>query len=159
MKRKIFGMVAILMIGATTMAQNTNSDKTEIIQKRTENVAKKYGLDETQTKKLLELNTKYADAITPDFGARGNRPGGRAMRPRGREGMDARPMRPDSTARPRMQLTDEQKAQFAEKRKEMEKQREEYEKELQTIMTEDQYKQYKADAAKRMPNRQRKQQD
>ena len=155
MKKTILGLMAAFMIGATAMAQSQATDNTERIQKRTEYVAKKYGLDDSQTKKLLELNTKYADVMAPRMAPRGGRRGGRAMgqRPRGGNGFPQ--MRRDSTAR-RPQMTEGQRAKFEERRKQMEEQRNAYDKELQAIMTEDQYKNYKADIEKRPNARQRR---
>ena len=157
MKRKVFGMVAALIISSTTMAQNSQTNNTEFIQKRTEAVAKKYGLDEAQTEKLLELNTKYADIVAPRLGARGNRQGNRGMRPEARIGMGQQlTTRRDSTAQPRMPFTDENKAKLKEKMNEFKTKRAEYDKELQSIMSEDQYKKYKDDVSQRIQRRQRK---
>ena len=151
MKKTILGLMATFMIGATAMAQSQATDNTERIQKRTEYVAKKYGLDDSQAKKLLELNTKYADVMVPRMAPKG----GRAMgqRPRGGNGIPQ--MRRDSTAR-RPQMTEEQRAKFEERLKQMEEQRNAYDKELQAIMTEAQYKNYKADIEKRQNARQRR---
>lgn len=155
MKKTILGLMATFMIGATAMAQSQATDNTERIQKRTEYVAKKYGLDDSQAKKLLELNTKYADVMVPRMAPKGGRRGGRAMgqRPRGGNGIPQ--MRRDSTAR-RPQMTEEQRAKFEERLKQMEEQRNAYDKELQAIMTEAQYKNYKADIEKRQNARQRR---
>lgn len=156
MKRKVFGMVAALIISATTMAQNSQTNNTEFIQKHTEAVAKKYGLDEAQTKKLLKLNTKYADIVAPRLGARGNRPGNRGMRPGARIGMGPQSATErDSTAKPRMPFTDQNRAKLEEKMNEIKTKRAEYDKELQSIMSEDQYKKYKDDASQRIQRRPR----
>ena len=48
MRKTIVGLMATFMIGATAMAQSQATDNTERIQKRTEYVAKKYGLDDSQ---------------------------------------------------------------------------------------------------------------
>ena len=149
MKKTMFGIVAALMIGATAMAQSQDSARTANIMKRTEYVAKKYNLDEAQTKKLLELNTKYADATElRRFPRMGNRRGG-ALRPRRNPNLRMmQPMR-DSTLSRRPRLTEEQRAKFEEMRKKFAERREAYDKELQTIMTAEQYKSYKADMERR----------
>lgn len=145
----MFGIVAALMIGATAMAQSQDSARTASIMKRTEYVAKKYGLDEAQKKKLLELNTKYADATMLRRVPRtGNLRGG-APRLRRAPGLHKqRPMR-DSTMNRRPRPTEEQMAKFEEMRKKFAERREAYDKELQAIMTADQYKSYKADTERR----------
>ena len=61
MKKIILGLMAAMTIGATAMAQSQVADRSEMIQKRTESVAKKYGLSDEQKQKLLELNTKYTN--------------------------------------------------------------------------------------------------
>ena len=138
MKRMMMALAVSLMMTTAVMAQDNQSngkigkmrmmDPTEMIQKRTDATVKKYGLDETQAKKLLELNTKYASKMGPRMG----RPGGR---------------RPDANnARP--ELTDEQKAQMKERRQKMEEQMNAYNTELQGILTADQYKSYQADQQK-----------
>lgn len=156
MKKIILGLMAAMMIGATATAQNQDADKTEMIQKRTESVAKKYGLDEGQTQKLLELNTKYAGIMAPARPMRGNRPNGGAMRQRPPRQAGERAEANDSTARGRFRLTDEQKANMEERRKQMAEQLEAYDKELQTIMSAEQYQSYKADMEKAGQQRQRK---
>lgn len=131
------------------MAQSQDSARTANIMKRTEYVAKKYKLDEAQTKKLLELNTKYADATElRRFPRIGNQRGG-ALRPRRNPNLrKMQPMR-DSTLNRRPRLTDEQRAKFEEMRKKFAERREAYDKELQAIMTAEQYKSYKADMERR----------
>lgn len=124
--------------------QERKFDQTEMIKKRTEGTAKKYGLNEEQTAKLLELNQKYASSM----------PGPR-MRP-GRPGEGGRPER-DSVNRPKP--TEDMKAKMDERRKKMEEDMAAYNKELQAIMTEDQYKSYQADMQKRMLQRPRRGED
>lgn len=112
-----------------------NMDPTEMIQKRTDAVVKKYGLDETQAKKLLELNTKYASTMGQHMMRRGGQRGG------------------NNGQRP--ELTDDQKAKMQERAQKMQEQRKAYEAELQNILTADQLKSYQADMQKRA-NRQPK---
>lgn len=97
MKKLIMTFAACLVMGTAAMAQGGEGqpgqqmDKSEMIQKRTERFAKKYGLDEAQSQKLLELNTEYADKISPmGFGGPGKGRGQRGpqgqRRPQGQGG-------------------------------------------------------------------------
>ena len=142
-------LIAALTMTATTMAQDENNqarerrhiDKTEMVKHRTAETVKAYGLDEKQAKALLELNTKFADKMGP---GRGPRPGGpKGQRPEGMKKMKGQ--RPDSI----------KGGQFAPRNmgaghEKMRQTMEEYDQELQKILTPDQYKAYKADMEKRM---------
>ena len=118
-------------------------DRTEMIKQRTDNAVQKYGLSSEQAAKLLELNTKYADTMGPGMGMGGRRGGGQggAQRPRpnfgGGQGGAQQGQRPE--------MTEEMRAQMEKMRKEREESQKKYDEELQTIMTPDQYKAYKAD--------------
>ena len=85
MRKVILAIVAVMTMTAA-QAQDGNRqrgerrqfDRTEMVKQRTDNVAKKYGLTQEQTDKLLELNTKYADKMGGRMGGqRGRRPGAR----------------------------------------------------------------------------------
>ena len=153
MKRIMLTIAAAVIVASAGMAQDEKNDgkrperkfdKTEMVKKRTEETAKKYNLNEAQTKQLLELNTKYADKMGPRH--RGGHHGRPGMRPQ-KDGdqPQARPERPAVDG----------------KREEMRKQRradmEAYAAELQKILTPDQYKAYKEDIEKRGPRGQRPQ--
>ncbi len=158
MKKMILAIAAALMMSVTMTAQETTSenkpemkrpDMTEMIKHRTDETVKKYGLNEEQAAKLLELNTKYSNTMGPRRG--GPRPDG--MRRGGRG------MRPDSMRTPRPRPEGEIKEAPAERdgrpgmrgdREGFRKQMEEYNTELQKIMTEEQYKAYREDMEKRM---------
>ena len=138
-------MMTLLMAAALTgqamaqqneeqTAQRPKFDKTEMIQRSTQHMAQRYGLDEAQTKKLLELNTAYAGKMGPGRGFGMGRP------PRRMQGGAA----PDSTQRPRFSREDMEK-----RMKEAQANREAYNKELKGIMTTEQYAKYEADAKKR----------
>ncbi len=153
MKKIIMTIAAAVLVASASMAQDDNKqgkrperkfDKTEMIKKRTEDVATKYKLNEAQTKQLLELNTKYADQMGPRRGGQHHgRPGMRPRRDGGQQ--DARPEQPrDDSKRDEM-------------RKQRQAQMEAYEAELQKIMTEEQYKAYKEDMQKRGPRGPRQQ--
>lgn len=131
-----------------------NFDPKEMTQRRTDEAVKRYGLDEAQAKKLLELNQKYDTLLMRPMGGpgRGPRPGGdRGPRPESR---------PDSTQR--REPTAEQKAKMEEGRKQwdaqrqkMEEARKAYDTELQAILTAEQYEKYKADSKERRGPRRR----
>ena len=140
MKQIVFSIAAMLLLSTAAMAQDDRGqrpnrqgfDRTEMIQRRTDGVVKKYGLNEEQAKQLLSLNTKFADMMGPRGGAR---PGNRGARPGG-DGQRA--ARRDTTQQAR------------QRRPQMGGQMKAYEEELQKIMTPEQYKAYKADQEERM---------
>jgi len=162
MKKAVLALVAMMTMTAA-MAQGDNQrgdanrrkmNKTEMIKNRTDETVKKYGLNDEQAAKLLELNTKFADVMGP--GMRG--PGGRG--PRGNGG--ARPRPDGNTAATqqaqtdgnqkgnRPEMTEEMKEQMKAQRQKRQEAMKKYDTELQAIMTADQYKAYKADQEKRM---------
>ncbi len=163
MKNMILAIAAALMMSTTISAQDNTSekrpemkkmDKTEMVKKRTDETVKRYALNEEQAARLLDLNTKFADKMGP---RRGQRP----------EGMRGdRKMRPDSARnfmRQESEANDGQerkeRRRMGEGRQDFRKQMEEYDAEIQKIMTEEQFKNYKADREKRMkegPRGQRK---
>lgn len=189
MKRMILAIAAAMMISATTMAQENNDsvnrrprmDMTEMVKQRTDETVQRYGLNEEQAAKLLELNTKYAGQMRPGRGMR--RGGGRGMAPDGareHRGMapdsarEHRGMAPDGAREHRDMASDSarehrqpngnmgrmagrQRGQGPmQGRDEWRKSMEEYDNELKAILTEEQYAAYKADMEKRrteMPRR------
>lgn len=145
MKKILLAMMAVAMIATTAMAQDSTTgtspkapkrDLTEMVKKRTENTVKKYGLTKEQEAKLLELNTKYAKEMR---GPRQGRRMGQGFPNRVKRDSIAK-VRPNPAARPNNQ----------ERRRQMVEEMEKYNKELQSIMTEEQYKNYQADMQKRM---------
>jgi hypothetical protein len=155
MKQIVMAVTAAFMMATAANAQDNQQrpdrrmDSSEMIQRRTDNTVKTYGLNEEQAKKLLELNKKYADKMGPRMGGPrgGRRGGGPRMRPDGQTG--ASPMGGNGEGR-RPEMTEEQRQQMETFRKEREEAMKQYETELQTIMTADQYKAYQADQQKRM---------
>jgi len=153
MKRIVMTMLAAALMTSAAFAQEKKEgqrperkfDKTEMVKHRTDEVVKKYSLNDKQAKQLLALNEKYADKMGP--GARGNRHGRPGMRS-GRPGMSAEAGEKDARPERRPELTDEQKAEMKAQREEHEKVRKAYEAELQNILTAEQYQQYKADMGK-----------
>lgn len=133
-------MALAMTMSSAAMAQDGEQqhgprqmDKTEMAKFRTDDMTRRYGLNEEQAGKLLELNLLYADSMRmPMMGQRPER----GQRPQG-EGRQGRPeRRPDNANR----------EQFRER---MAKIMEGYEAQLQTILTEEQFKAYKEDASRR----------
>lgn len=143
MKKMIVTMMAAMLMSTTAMAQETQTeqrqhrkfDKTEMIKHRTDETVSRYKLDDKQAKKLLELNTKYADKIGPRGPRHGRHGAGRPSMPP-KEIKGERPEPPKDNGK------------MQERRKEMEANMKAYDAELKKIMTEDQYKSYQADQKK-----------
>lgn len=136
-------LALFLCIGNTCLMAQTKQDskmpdKSEIIQKRTDRMAERYGLDENQKKELLELNKQYADKMF--MGGRH----GRGNRPRRAIGGDSLSMRkrPD-------------KAQIEEMMKKMKATREAYNNGLKKIMNDSQFSKYEEEQKKMMQRRPR----
>ncbi len=142
MKKIVLAMIATAMMATSAMAQdNENKErqqptKEQMAQHRTDNMAKKYGLNEEQTAKLLDLNKKYTDMMPRRGGARHGRPDGNRMKQAPRESNEMK--------KPTAEEMKDRKARFEEMRKKME----EYDTQLQTILTPEQFKSYKADMEK-----------
>lgn len=142
MKKLILALIAIMTMTAA-QAQNDrpqregrrNFDPTEMAKKRTDDAVKKYGLNEEQAAKLLELNKKYAGQM--GRGMRGPRGGAR----QGGAGGQRNGQRPE--------LTEEQRQQMETMRKEREENQKKYDAELQAILTPEQYEAYQKDAKER----------
>ncbi len=141
--KKIVMAMAMLLASMSGMAQDADQGKNrperkkfsqaEMIQHRTDQTVKRYGLDENQAKQLQELNTKYASVMGGPRGERGFRPQG--QRPEKAERDSVKRQRPS--------------------REDMEKRRAEmdaYRAELQKIMTAEQFKSYQADVERMMKN-------
>lgn len=136
-------LALFLCIGNTCLMAQTKQDrkmpdKSEIIQKRTDRMAERYGLDENQAKALLELNKQYADKMFM-----GGRPG-RGNGPRRAISGDSVSMRkrPD-------------KSQIEEMMKKMTETREAYNNSLKKIMNDSQFSKYEEDQKKMMQRRPR----
>lgn len=71
MKKYILALVAVFTMSTTfaqmsqkdSEPQSNNERKTEMVQKRTDKMVKKYGLNEKQAKSLLALNSEYQGKI------------------------------------------------------------------------------------------------
>lgn len=144
-------IAALLLLSTAAIAQDNQGqrperqrmDRTEMIKQRTDDIVKKYGLNEEQAKQLLSLNTKYLGQMG---GQRGPRRGGPGMGP-GNGGQ--RPQMNDTTARRRPQGGQRQGGP-RQGGMQMGGQMQEYNQELQKILTPEQYKAYQADREERM---------
>ena len=175
MKKIMFSMAAAILMSASALAQTDNApqqpDQAEMIKQRTENTVKQYGLNEDQAKQLLDLNTKYADKMPMGFGRRG---GGRRGGPRpgfgggpqggpqggfgggpqgGPEGGFGGGPQGGFGGGQMPQMSEEQRAQMQERMKQMQENREAYDKELEAIFTPEQFKAYKEDQEKNRSRR------
>ena len=152
MKKMMFTMAAAMMFSISAFAQMGGApqqlspeQQKEMIQQRTDETVKQYSLNEDQAKQLLDLNTKYADKMPMGFGRMGGRRGGGA--PQGGFGGGAPQGGFGGGQMP--QMTEEQRARMEEMRKQMTETREAYNKELEKILTPEQYKKYQEDQQNR----------
>lgn len=156
MKKMMMLVVAAMMMSATAVAQDDNGqkgekpkfDKTEIVQRRTDGFAKRYGLDDKQKTKLLKLNTEYADKLPMGGPRHGMRPGGPRFRG---DSLQARPQRPQNGGQPQMGEPRPDGAQMNGQRPDREQMKanmEAYDKQLKKILTDEQYKKYESDRSK-----------
>lgn len=140
MKKTIIITMAALMLGIIANAQGHRGswqdrpqrerpDEATMIQERTDRMAEKYGLDEAQKAKLLELNKEYSF---------------RMERPEDRQ---------HERMRQKPALDEKKKLEFEARMKEMQSRREAYEEALKGILTEDQYKAYQKDQEHRKGRR------
>lgn len=144
-------IATLLLLSTAAIAQDNQGqrperqrmDRTEMIKQRTDDIVKKYGLNEEQAKQLLSLNTKYLGQMG---GQRGPRRGGPGMGP-GNGGQ--RPQMNDTTARRRPQGGQRQGGP-RQGGMQMGGQMQEYNQELQKILTPEQYKAYQANREERM---------
>lgn len=143
MKKIVMTMVALLTMTAA-VAQDNNSEnrqrrefKKPTPEEMTTRMTESLKLDDKQQKKVLELNKEYENVLGGPGMGRGFGRGQRGPRPDGQTGasqnnnnQQQRPERP--------QMTEEQRA----KMQQMMEKRQEYNKKLKEILTEDQYKTY-----------------
>lgn len=143
MKNFILVAAIAFAMSASASAQSNNKGQqkklltsTEMIQRHTDRQVKEYGLDDNQAKKLLELNTKYGDKL-PGMGRpprrNGPRRNGAAAQVDGTTGATAQHPQPNK---------DGNTENREKRRKEMQANREAYNKELKNIMTDAQYEKY-----------------
>lgn len=151
MKKVIMAISAVFLLSASAMAQNEeNAERKQpsmeqMVQHRTSEMVKKYSLNEEQSAKLLELNKKYADMRLMGGRGNGHRQGMRSSENKGQRQV------PDSIKKREVRGM-QVKGDFQDVKKRME----EYDAQLQTILTEEQYAAYKADRGKMMQRGQRR---
>lgn len=151
MKKTIIITMAALMLGIIANAQGHRGswqdrpqrerpDEATMIQERTDRMAEKYGLDEAQKAKLLELNKEYSFRMERPDHKRDTTKFGKEDRQH--ERMRQKPA-----------LDEKKKLEFEARMKEMQSRREAYEEALKGILTEDQYKAYQKDQEHRKGRR------
>ncbi len=150
MKKTIMTVMLALATCTLTFAQSEDNrkeppSKTEMIQHQTDRTVEALGLDSDQAAKLLELNTAYADKMPMGGGPggpRGPRPGG-CCPESCNQGASESATKPEPPSKEDMEA----------KMKEMQANREAYDKELQEILTADQYTKYQELQKQRMQRR------
>lgn len=170
MKKIVLTLAATILMSSAALAQDDKQiqpqrthkrpNKTEMAQRRTEDMAQRYGLNEKQTAQLLKLNTDFAGTLGPRHG--GPRPAGgprpdfrhKGQKPNGPEaGPGAPQMKPqppvDGKEASGLSDVEKQRAAMQKFRKKMAENVKAYDAELKKIMTAEQFKQYEADKAKR----------
>lgn len=144
MKKLVLTMIAMVTMSISTMAQDTAQvrrqfNPEQMAKMRTDAVVKKYGLNEEQAKKLLDLNTRFAGKIRPMGPMGGQRRGGQRM-----QGDRPQRMNPDSL-RAQGQRRGQGQRGGGFNREEMQKNMEDYNNELKAILTPEQYEAYQKD--------------
>lgn len=145
MKKYLLAFVLLFSLSnLCVMAQENNGrkrmDKSEFIQKQTERMAERYGLDENQTKELLDLNTQYSNKM---FMGRRVGPG---------NGMHRNGTMNKDSLRIKERPSKEQIEKMMKKRTE---ELEAYKSGLKKIMTDAQYSKYEEDMKNMMQRRPR----
>ena len=148
MKKIILSLMAAFLMSNVAMAQENEKkerkqlSQIEMIQQCTEGMVKKFGLNEEQKEKLLQLNTEFAGKLPGRNFNRSQREPRRQFDRQNQVRPDSLRMRPRNMERPNMQ--------------EIRKNVEAYDAKLKTILNEEQFKAYqqeRADMMKRRPER------
>lgn len=144
MKKLVLTMIAMVTMSLSAMAQDTAQvrrqfNPEQMAKMRTDAVVKKYGLNDDQAKKLLDLNTRFAGKIRPMGSMGGQRRGGQRM-----QGDRPQRMNPDSL-RAQGQRRGQGQRGGGFNREEMQKNMEAYNNELKSILTPEQYEAYQKD--------------
>lgn len=144
MKKLVLTMIAMVTMSLSAMAQDTAQvrrqfNPEQMAKMRTDAVVKKYGLNDDQAKKLLDLNTRFAGKIRPMGPMGGQRRGGQRM-----QGDRPQRMNPDSL-RAQGQRRGQGQRGGGFNREEMQKNMEDYNNELKSILTSEQYEAYQKD--------------
>ncbi len=141
MKKIVMTMVALLTMTAAVAQDNSEKRQRPEFKKptpeeMTTRMAENLKLDDKQQKKVLELNKEYESVLGGPGMGRGFGRGPRGPRPDGQTGATQNNNQQQRPERP--QMTEEQRAQFQQ----MMEKRQEYDKKLKEILTDDQYKTY-----------------
>ena len=144
MKKIVLTMIAAMAMSLSAMAQDTAQvrrqfNPEQMAKMRTDAVVKKYGLNDDQAKKLLDLNTRFAGKIRPMGPMGGQRRGGQRM-----QGDRPQRMNPDSL-RAQGQRRGQGQRGGGFNREEMQKNMEDYNNERKAILTPEQYEAYQKD--------------
>ncbi|MBP5217780.1 MAG: DUF4890 domain-containing protein [Bacteroidales bacterium] len=138
MKKAIIIALSALALCAGANAQehrqdHKRPDQAAMIQGRTDHMAEKYGLDETQKSKLLELNKEFFGKMR-----HGKMDRGKMRRPELSESQK-------QEIEARKQEMEARKKEMEARKKEMDENRAAYEAGLKSILTEEQFQAYKKD--------------
>lgn len=145
-------LLAAVMVSTVAIAQDKDSNKPsegsnrkqEMVKHRTDRMVEDYQLNDKQAKKLLALNTEYADKMRPHHRGHHGHHG-----PHGMRGHRPEPPKGDMNG----QRPEPPKGDHQDRRKEMAETMKAYDAELQKIMTPEQYEKYKADMQQRRERR------
>ncbi len=133
MKKVIVIALSALVLCAGANAQehrqdHKHPDHATMIQERTDHMAEKYGLDEAQKTKLLELNKEFSSKMGHGKMEHGKKGRGKMRRP---------------------ELSESQKKEMEARKQAMDANRAAYEEGLKSILTEEQFLSYKKDLESR----------
>ena len=159
---KKFIVVALLAAAVSTQvnAQDNNNqerprfDRTEMLQRRTNSMVEKYGLNDAQKEQLQKLNEEYADVMPMmgprmrGMGGRGNGPrmnGGRPNNPQGAPQGQPEMRRERGQMQPNQGFGGQGRGNGPGARRFDPEKMKQYEEQLQKIMTPEQYEKYQAD--------------
>ena len=142
---RLIAALAAVMVSTAAVAQDKdcnkqsedNNRKLEMVKHRTDKMVEDYQLNDKQAKKLLELNTEYADMMRPPHHGHHGPHGMRGQRPEPPKD-DMKGERPEPP-----------KGDREDRREKMMETMKAYDAELQKIMTAEQYEKYKADMQQR----------
>ena len=148
MKKIMMTLAVALMMSGAAFAQSDNKQQgqrpsgEQMAQRMTEQMVSTYGLTDAQKTKLLALNKKYAGKI-PMGGPRGGKGPGKGPKP----GSNTNAKIDGQTGATQQAPSSEE---MTKRRKEMQTNREAYNKELKKILSDSQYKKYTENEQSRM---------
>ena len=131
--------------------QRPRFSREQMVEMRTDDMAKQYGLDDQQKQKLLELNKQYPEAM-PFMGFRGQRgPGMRGPRGNGKERVQGEPQQGAPSGEARQGQGQRPRPSMGRGPRMADKETlEKYDQQLQQIMTKEQYAKYQAERKAQM---------